>query len=97
MERKWTKGPWHWSTPASSICPGKLLGAENVPIYRAEPNGQASITIPDAHLIAAAPDLYEALEACAETLSRMHNIGGFYGLAILDNARAALARARGEA
>ena len=46
-----------------------------------------------AHLIAAAPDLYEALESLVDEVTNHGEADG----AILDSARAALTKARGEA
>lgn len=46
-------------------------------------------------LIAAAPELLDALQSCEQLLSGMDSLG-FSGLALLENARDALAKALGE-
>lgn len=50
----------------------------------------------NAHLIAAAPDLYEALKSCLNFMENTESELGF-SLESADQARAALAKARGEA
>ena len=101
-ERPWTAGPW-------TIVPygdGDSLvihveGTDWRICFMATPGSspRAMDTIEaNAALIAAAPDLYEALEAlhddCVE-YSRINNLGGEDNH-VLKQARAALARARGE-
>lgn len=53
----------------------------------------------NAHLVAAAPDLYEALHALMENPDYMVSVGGNPNMVdrMLERARAALAKARGEA
>ncbi len=93
-ELKATPGPWHLELAGDfgtlAICAegervtsppyGKALAI----VEKSEPHGK-----PNAHLISAAPELYEALEEIINTPS----IGGKGGLA---RARKALAKARGE-
>ena len=65
-------------------------------VYRFQIRG---IAAPDAHLIAAAPELYEALEMAAKDLHTSAHFLPDTGLALLETvkrARAALAKARGE-
>lgn len=64
-------------------------------VYRYQIRG---IAAPDAHLIAAAPELYEALSVLVDTLSdKLSDISAAFGEAReITAARAALARARGE-
>jgi len=50
----------------------------------------------NAHLIAAAPAMLEALEDCVESLSRLPDINGAYRVTCLQQARAAIAQAKGE-
>jgi hypothetical protein len=84
-ERKWTQGPWEFiprgNEPEICIKGNAIFGHI---CYVGSQN-----FIADAHLIAAAPDLYEALEA-AECFC--DNNGIINGV----NVRAILAKARGE-
>ena len=87
---KFTPGPWvavRWAETRA------LTGA--VVVIRPEDKGHAPVADVrwperDAHLIAAAPDLYAACEAMDAAAK-----GGDWGAAV-DAARAALAKARGE-
>lgn len=54
--------------------------------------GGQEVNAANAHLIAAAPELYEALEM----MLKMVEFGGFGKDAAMDTARSALAKARGE-
>ena len=66
-------------------------------VYRFHIRG---IAAPDAHLIAAAPELYEALRMAANDLNTAAHFLPDTGLALLETvkqAHAALAKARGEA
>ncbi|MFT8366251.1 MAG: hypothetical protein ABF812_09870 [Gluconobacter cerinus] len=66
-------------------------------VYRFQIRG---IAAPDAHLIAAAPELYEALRMAAKDLNTAAHFLPDTGLALLETVRqahAALAKARGEA
>ena len=87
---KWTKGPWH--VPKARGCAHGPVDKNDVPVVTwtgmARPrqeNGMAN-----AHLIAAAPDLYEALEAMLDEC-----VDDEFAPHVMD-ARAALAKARGE-
>lgn len=121
---EFTKGPWvpDWKNP------GFLRGidaADGNPIIAAEEySGSSWISaenLRDIHLIAAAPELYEALEALTEMARRMdfsegvcccgdsvegHGFGSghspvdaglYYATDVIETARTALAKARGEA
>jgi hypothetical protein len=57
------------------------------------------VDLANAHLIAAAPDLLEALELCRSELAAMKSEIGFRGTTIdvINTADAAIARARGDA
>lgn len=61
---------------------------KNTSVYRTDICG---IEAPDAHLIAAAPELYEALSDCLEYITKAGEVG------IVAKAYAALAKAQGEA
>ena len=92
-EHKWTQGPWIASAPMTGIghmvC--KLSSSWCVKSYQ-KPSTDAS---PDAHLIAAAPELYEALEEAAKVLKYV--VEEYRGYAeLLHKSNAALAKARGE-
>ncbi len=92
-DTRWTPGPWQ--------------NDHGLRVYAETPAGFALIASTkhtdassgDAALIAAAPDLYAALEKCKRVLSDLPstNQGGTRTRAAYDAARAALAKARGEA
>jgi hypothetical protein len=90
MEAKFMKGPWEvaggeiWAS-GERIAPGKGAYEER----------DASVNKANAHLMAAAPDLYEALAECELLLSVTKHLS-WQGEQAKQNARAALAKARGE-
>jgi len=86
-EIKWTKGPWVFDEHDNLIADGGNLKVRGISI----PNGYAKEeTTANMHLIAAAPDLYEALDTLASTLDSS-------GMKLITvDAHAALAKARGE-
>ena len=103
METKWTPGPWIfdnnegygqnniWSrmTPTGAGKPGPLVATAVGDSAEAEAN---------AHLIAAAPDLYAALELIlplGKGYVAANNVGN--NRAFIADAETALAKARGEA
>jgi len=83
-ETKWTPGPW-------VVCPAGDIWSENLVSLVADTYSPVEA---NAHLIAAAPELYEALEdthlACSKT------VYGYDGSYAAKRNAAALARARGE-
>jgi hypothetical protein len=81
-ERKWTPGPWSIGSDLTFGPNGWGVG-----VIVAANTGD---TIADAHLIAAAPDLYEALDALYESDTPPD-------FELWMKAKAALAKARGEA
>ena len=108
MERKWSEGPWGITGPdefgdftiheseiplaIAAVCNGDIRGLVN----------KTSEHVANAHLIASAPELYEALEACLDELMTVYH-SEFDGVwAATDFAKAeapykaALAKARGE-
>lgn len=108
---KATPGPWAWvpqhdgdfyylmSTDGTRVLDDGSACGEYAPVI--EP-----ATDPDAHLIAAAPDLYKALDGCAQVLREsakqfrsLEDHPGHAGIAdnFAEIAEAALAKARGEA
>lgn len=89
---KFTPGPWQWVGIGDEIYVEtehtKYIASLKKYGYLSEETQEAN-----AHLIAAAPDMYAVLELLIETEHQRHG----YHPAWLDNARAALAKARGEA
>lgn len=82
---KHTPGPW------SHDGDGEILAQDNVIVVYSHGGQRAVQTDEDANLIAAAPDLLEALEGIISA------IGGWGSdRSKLDAARAAIAKARGE-
>lgn len=90
-ESKWTPGPWHWTKDIVigeyNLAPGILLTA----LTDGTPWGD-EIDRANAHLIATAPDLYDALKALLDRYIIMGCGEGPEALA----AKFALAKARGE-
>lgn len=102
-KRNWTTGPW-------SADPNTLHNGDE--IWVGPDNGDGSVIAAvwpwgddevgtgereaNAHLIAAAPELYEALAKAAKILDRNFMEVGGDGNDVLDEAKAALAKARGE-
>lgn len=111
MDSKWTPGPWRIVDGSQSChcCFDKSIVADIFQDWDEEKSYPKNLcetldcTDADAHLIAAAPDLYEALENCFNALmSHIHNeYDGVYTeqdfAEIEAPYRAALAKARGEA
>lgn len=93
-ERKWTPGPWLVEVDESSqVERYPMIASENYGVVGSEGMyGVIETDYANAHLIAAAPDLYEALES----LVRDYDIGEMTDTPELDAANAALAKARGE-
>ena len=106
QERKWVPGPWESRAAArdgfwvsAKVAPYVVVETEDIEGHYGAVIGDAN-----AHLIAAAPDLYEALEAaieCGLVPSSTAKNGGAPSFArqvhVADMIRAALAKARGEA
>ena len=108
---KWTPGPWEW-TVADRIKGHDPDTGKPVLVVRLlrstdkrgnEPECQLNRWDADAHLIAAAPDLYEAIQAaidCGMVPVSSAEDGGASKYSkqvqVADQIRAALAKARGE-
>jgi hypothetical protein len=93
-ETKWTKGTW--ALVIRPRGPDEIRSSdERAELICEFPFGASdgSELEASAHLIAAAPDLYEALESLVDEVTNHGEADG----AILDSARAALTKARGEA
>ena len=92
-ERKWTPGPWE--ADGCFIDANRCM--EQVCNTLSSVNGR---NFADARLIAAAPDLYEALESAEESIATFMGVHGYpmdSGAGdILRQVSAALAKARGE-
>ena len=94
MERKWTPGPWVAGPRYRSIISDNPTGYEDQDSIEAYGGHLVCESVKwdaNAHLIAAAPDLYEALEdLAADMIVHMDDLT----IAVVHNA---LAKARGEA
>ena len=89
---KWTPGPWRYDRTNGSPTTGEHMIAGAKPGYLAEVRDCGSGDVrANAHLIAAAPDLYAALDGLLGLL----DAGSLYEPQAYA-ARAALAKARGE-
>ena len=92
MSAKHTPGPWIAREDTNAmIGEDWMIGREN-----GKPDEVAVCSKRDAHLIAAAPALYVALETCARYMNKPANFTGTEFMAAFDAARAALAAARGD-
>jgi hypothetical protein len=98
-ERKWTPGPWDTAREVNWIWVGPLSWSTRVcrvVVYDGEEVQQTA----NAHLIAAAPDLYEALELVLDAIGALSKPHELYGHGLdkddIKGVFAALARARGE-
>jgi hypothetical protein len=87
-ETKWTPGPWEMGwMPADEQCRHTVETADRGQVIATKIRSVA-----DAQILAAAPDLYEAL---AEIVRVLDSLGGVQSSRVIA-ARAALAKARGE-
>ena len=98
-----TLGPWKFYTePQPNGCP--IVGARGLMVamlaHSINHDDQRETALANARLIAAAPDLLEALEWCAETLAVFVADGSAAPESVigknLTTARAAIAKATGE-
>jgi hypothetical protein len=101
LEKPWTPGPWpvDQSGDGKRYIIGKGLvegpnGYEVAEVYADD--APYAETRANARLIAAAPDLYEALEAILQTVDAQYASGIRWDPAQRDAARKALAKANGE-
>jgi len=89
-DRKWTPTPWYLDHE------GWICGGEDEPVCMIESGGSSEFVFEEsihcAHLIAAAPELYEALEG----MLRLADAANAGDRIISHKARAALSKARGE-
>ena len=96
QETKWTPGPWTLSADTSPRVMGPSKHGENVvaKVYFRE---FTNLTQANAHLIAAAPELYEALKEAQKDFCERHcaDLDGDHWEECTDM-QAALAKARGD-
>ena len=100
-ETKYTPGPWRTSDEfnhESVVGPDRRMVADCAVLPVAGGDGLEA-NRSNARLIAAAPDMAEALKACIDALRNLgaHQSPNMIGAAALTEARAALAKARGQA
>ncbi len=95
-EKKWTPGPWSVCNMTSWCCVDHAEWGTTV----AEIGENDETGLANAHLIAAAPELYEALQAMIDLQENATPFGGEIYRdrvdRVFDQCRAALAKARGE-
>lgn len=102
MTTKFTPGPWSVTGDNSYIFSWKSLDKGGMPRPICGPAiipSEHEENVANAHLISAAPELYEALEKIVQDVQQT-STGGITGPGYweaLDEAREALAKARGEA
>ncbi len=97
---KWTKGPWaaKWSKYEEDnfIVQAGMPSNRVLAQFDGDGDGPDDQSLADAHLIAAAPDMAEALEKALNFITNTESEMG-ETLPCGDAARAALAKARGQA
>ena len=95
-ETKWTPGPWH-VLKARGYAHGPV-DKNNAPVVTwtgmARPRQEDGMA--NAHLIAAAPELYEALEEALETIHALIDEGYMAYIHQRERIEYAMAKARGE-
>jgi hypothetical protein len=93
-EPKFTKGPWELWTSCSwrRFCTPDGTPVVTPIVHHADRHPDLIVSEADAHLIASAPELYAALDAC---LDLIHNVGESHTV-LFDQVVSALAKARGE-
>lgn len=106
MDAKWTPGPWEWHSKAAENGDNDgsvLAGVESgraICICKAPRYARMLQWQPNARLIAAAPELYEALESALDIMEATgcawSDPMGYEENPAYTSARAALAKARGE-
>lgn len=103
-DTNWTPGPWYvtfnhrkasWSL--ESLVIAEIPGDETAYIYSDRPAGESvESIIADANLIAAAPELYEALNLMRETFADGEAVADHSFALAMSTAEEALDKARGE-
>lgn len=97
MDKKWTPGPW--AVDGDGI--KALVRGSDATIVAVRHRLPSETHEANAHLIASAPELYEALSSCADAINRKVDFTSespsrLELIASAEVARAALAKARGE-
>jgi len=94
-ERGWTKGPWEADADSGNISVGgHQIASAWVPRHGGEhPIAEREA---NARLIAAAPDLYEALAALRQNIGAASLVKNPLGIELRAQADAALAKAQGQ-
>ena len=91
-ETKFTPGPWKYKAGRKSHHEwSRLFTAKRGRTFLF---GTEALSIPDCHLIAAAPDLYESLQRLVNVSAEL--APDVQDACVFADARAALAKARGE-
>ena len=94
---KHTPGPWKVYSPEITSGWGICVGANNDILFQLKGRGNKEKKIANAQLIAAAPDLLEALQEALDDWDDTHFNNEFpYRIAWEDKARAAIAKALGQ-
>lgn len=94
MEKKWTPGPWRierYKEPYTSFLEDINIVADGLILAKLGKELSSEHTA-NAHLIAASPKLYEALEELRLAVIYSDNVASIF----IEDAEEALAKARGE-
>ncbi len=95
-ETKHTPGPWKYDVAGyGNIRREKHDGKKICDFTRCFTPEAFSRHEANARLIAAAPCILAALEDCVESLSRLPDVDGAYRVTCIEQARAAIAKAKG--
>lgn len=76
MSGAWTPGPWEVVVPPDGIWPPRVFSASTIICMVDNSDMFHDAKVANARLIAAAPDLYAALEACIASLERADTAEG---------------------
>ena len=97
-EPKWTPGPWKFQVRFADQfgCQIDIRRSKGKIVFTFVSHLQPSSARSTAHLIAAAPDLYEALQRIVKWMDAQGYNALYQDDTALKDARAALAKARGE-
>ena len=93
QESKFTPGDWEWSQAEHGDVEVRSVDGDFIAIVVLD--GDTETRDANANLIAAAPDLYAVLDALTASVRVTRGVPSF-DVVLLNQARAALAKARGE-